>query len=66
MQTLAEHSVPSQRGRPMSALSWSRLFGLVWILTRREVKLVMLRTAQYKQQEEILKKHPEQDKVTEC
>lgn len=50
----------------MSALSWSRLFGLVWILTRREVKQAMLRTAQYKQQEEILKKHPEQDKVTEC
>lgn len=63
MRMLAEHSLLSQRGRPMPALYQSRLFALVGILTCSEVKQAMLGTARYEQQE-ILKKHPEQDKVT--
>lgn len=63
MQVLAQHSLLSQRGRPMPALYQSHLFGLVWILMCSEVKQVMLGPAQYEQQEQILKKHHEQDKV---
>ena len=48
----------------MPALYQPRLFGSVWILTCSEVRQAMLGTAQYEQQEEILKKHPKQDKVT--
>lgn len=48
----------------MPALYQSHLFRLVWILTCSEVKQATLGTAQYEQQEEILKKHREQDKVT--
>lgn len=47
----------------MPALYQSHLFGLVWILMCSEVKQAMLGPAQYEQQEQILKKHHEQDKV---